>query len=119
MTLGPQKNKKHSQMTVSPFMFSRNLTRGTTTGSYFDERDPDGSLSDVRLHLVTEFADELVRYHEDEDLCSLHGFGDVWNGDLRKQQQQRHQISICRTRGRTVFKYLIIIIINTFYSRYS
>lgn len=110
-------------MTLCPFMLSGNLTRGTMTGSHFDERYPDGSLSDVRLHLVAEFADELVRDHEDEDLCSLHGFGDVWNGDLEKQQQQQRQRQIVEYLQK--FKYLGRLIIflrkiisNTFYSRY-
>lgn len=58
------------------------------TGSYFDERDPDGSLRDVRFHLITQFGDELVRDHKDEDLCSFDSFCDVWNGDLERHQQQ-------------------------------
>lgn len=56
------------------------------TGSHFDERYPDGSLGDVRLHLITEFADELVRDHENKDLCPLHSVCDVWNGNLERQQ---------------------------------
>lgn len=55
---------------------------GPTRGPYFDERYPDGSLRDVRLDLVTQLGDELVRDDEDEDLCSFHGLRDVWNSDL-------------------------------------
>lgn len=67
-------------------MLSGNVTRGTMTGSHFDERYPDGSLHDVRLDLVAEFADELVRDDKDQDLCSLHCLCDVWNSNLETQQ---------------------------------
>lgn len=52
------------------------------TGSHFDERYPDGSLCDVGFYLIAQFGDELVRDHEDEDLCSFDGLCDLWNGDL-------------------------------------
>lgn len=58
------------------------------TGSHFDERYPDGSLRDVRFHLIAEFANELVWDHKDEDLCSFDSFCDVWNSDLERREQQ-------------------------------
>lgn len=54
----------------------------TTALPYFDEGYPDGSLRHMRLHLVAEFANELVRDDEDEDLGSLHGFSYVGNSHL-------------------------------------
>lgn len=51
-------------------------------GTHFDERYPDGPLRDVRLHLITEFADELVRDYKDEDLRPFHGLCDLRDGDL-------------------------------------
>lgn len=50
---------------------------GEATGSYLDEGDPDGSASDVRLHLVTNVAYELVRDNKDQDLGSSHGLCQV------------------------------------------
>lgn len=47
------------------------------TGSYLDKGDPDGSTCDVRLHLVTDVADELVRDHKDQDLGFSHGLCQV------------------------------------------
>lgn len=52
------------------------------TGSYFDERYPDGALRDVRFHLITDVADELMWDYKDKDLCSFDSFCDVGNGDL-------------------------------------
>lgn len=40
--------------------------------SYFDERHPHSVLLDMLFDGVTHPQDELVRHHEDQDVCSLH-----------------------------------------------
>lgn len=42
----------------------------------------------MRLHLIAEFANELVWDHKDEDLCSFDGVCDVWDSDLREASEQ-------------------------------
>lgn len=66
-------------------------------GSYFDERYADGSLCDVGLDLIAEFADELVRDHKHQDLCSFDGLRDVRDGDLVRRQSRRDE-SACSVR---------------------
>lgn len=56
--------------------------------SYFDEWYPDGSLRDVSSHLVTDAADELMRDHKHQDLCSFDGLCDIWNSHLMRCRQQ-------------------------------
>lgn len=40
--------------------------------SYLDERHPHSVLLDMIFNGVTHPQDELVRHHEDQDVCSLH-----------------------------------------------
>lgn len=90
------------------------------TGSYFDERYPHGPLRDVRLHLIAEFPDELVRDHKDEDLCAFDCVCDVWNSDLVGHGGQRlylnhvsdHREPKCGTRDMSEFKYVQSLLCN-------
>lgn len=40
----------------------------------------------MRFHLIAQFADELVRDHEDEDLRSSDGLTDVWQRTLERSE---------------------------------
>ena len=57
--------------------------------SYFDEWNPNGPLCNVRLHLFTEFPNELVWDDKDQDIGSLHSLCDFWNCNLFRHQQQK------------------------------
>lgn len=92
MMLPPQyKNEAAIGLPFPPFLRSVNVTRAVT-GSYFDERDPNSSLCDVRLHLIAELPDELVRDHKDEDRRSLNGLCDVWNGHLQRGNSDKVRV---------------------------
>lgn len=49
---------------------------------YFDERHSHGVLLDVLFNGVTHSQNELVGYHEDQDVGPFHRLHQVWNGYL-------------------------------------
>lgn len=53
--------------------------------SHLDERHPNSLFLHVALELVTDFANELVGHHEQEDIGPCTGFEQVWLCHLNKR----------------------------------
>lgn len=78
--------------------------------SYFDERYTDGSFCDVRLDLITDFADELVRDHKHKDFGSFNSLRDVWDSDLVRQQNRRTESRQMAASITDVFSFFLLLL---------